>query len=491
MTDQKRFDEAVACYRKALEINPHYISAYGNFVPCLKQICAWKELEYLESRLDELTTETLNNKERAAETPFVNLMRCEDISRNFEVARSWSQKKREKIRIEKSENRSRIAESRREKIRIGYLSNDFRDHPVAHLITGLFKQHKRQQFEIFCYSYGKDDKSEYRKEIQTNCDKFADIQYLSDADAAKQIINDQINILIDLTGYTTDNRMEICVYRPAPVQVNYLGFPGTTGSDFFDYIITDRIVTPEEHSLFYSEKFVFMPHCYMVNDNTQEISDKKLLKKDFDLPDDCFVFCSFNQNYKIEPVMFDVWMQILRNVPKSILWLSSGNETAEKNLKHEASARNISNERLIFAKRIQSKAEHFARLKLADIVLDTRIYNGHTTTCDALWAGVPVITLQGKHFASRVSSSILTAAGIPELITYSLDEYKDLAVKFGNNSEKLQAIRQNLEKNRLICPLFDTRRFTKNLENAYKAIWNIFLSGKTPQQINVTEEIRS
>jgi len=185
--------------------------------------------------------------------------------------------------------------------------------------------------------------------------------------------------------------------------------------------------------------------------------------------------------------MFDVWMQILRNVPKSVLWLSSGNETAEKNLRQEASARSISHERLIFAKKIPSKAEHLARLKLADLVLDTRIYNGHTTTSDALWAGVPVITLQGKHFASRVSSSILNAVGLPELITDSLDEYERSAVQLGSNPEKLQVIRQKLEKNRLTEPLFDTRRFTKNLENAYKKIWNIFLNGEPPRQINVAD----
>ena len=339
------------------------------------------------------------------------------------------------------------------KIVIGYLSNDFRNHATAHLMLSLFGLHNRDEFEIFCYSYGKDDGSYYRARIQHDCDKFVDISTLSYEAAARCIYEDQVDILVDLKGYTRGNRFDICALRPAPIQVSYLGFPGTTGADFIDYIITDKIVTPKDHNPYYSEKFVYMPHCYQVNDNTQSISNKNWTKVDFGLPESCFVFCSFNQPYKIDPVLFGIWMRILRQVPEAVLWLIVENKIAEDNLRREAEARGVQSERLIFAKRLP-KDEHLSRLKFADLALDTRIYNGHTTTSDALWAGVPVITLQGSHFASRVSSSILSAIGIPDLITYSLEEYEALAIRLAHNPAELKEIRQRSAKNRLDMPLF-------------------------------------
>jgi protein O-GlcNAc transferase len=280
--------------------------------------------------------------------------------------------------------------------------------------------------------------------------------------------------------------LAICALRPAPIQVSYLGFPGTTGADFIDYIITDKIMTPEEHSLYYSEKFVYLPHCYQVNDHTQPISNKGWKKEDLELPESSFVFCSFNHPYKIDPVMFDTWMKILRQVPESVLWLLLGNKTAEENLRREAETRGVKSERLVFAERLP-KDEHLGRLRFADLALDTWIVNGHTTTSDSLWAGVPVITLQGSHFASRVSSSVLSAIGLPELITHSLEEYEALAVQLAHNPAELQELRQRLARNRLVAPLFDTPRFVRNLESAYKEMWNIFLAGEAPRQIEVLE----
>jgi len=261
---------------------------------------------------------------------------------------------------------------------------------------------------------------------------------------------------------------------------------GTTGADFFDYIITDRVVTPEDHAPYYSENFVYLPHCYQINDHTQAISNKDWKKADFGLPEGSFVFCSFNQGYKIEPVMFDSWMNILRKVPESVLWLQRVNETAEKNLRQEAESRGVKSERLIFADRLR-KDEHLARIRLADIALDTRIVSGAATTSDALWAGVPVITLQGSNFSSRMSSSILSAVGLPEMIANSLQEYEALAGRLARNPGELQAIRHRLERNRLSEPLFDTPRFAGNLEKAYKEMWEIFLAGQMPRQIQVVE----
>ena len=237
---------------------------------------------------------------------------------------------------------------------------------------------------------------------------------------------------------------------------------------------------------YYSEKFVYLPHCYQVNDHTQPISDKVWEKKDSGLPGNSFVFSSFNHSYKIDPLMFDVWMRILRQVPESVLWLLFTNKTAEENLRREAEARGVKSERLIFAGRLP-KDEHLSRLRLVDLALDTSIVNGHTTTSDALWAGVPVITLQGGHFASRVSASVLSAVRLPELITNSVGEYEALAVQLARSPAQLRAIRQRLAKNRLTEPLFDTPRFVRNLETAYNEIWNIFLSGEAPRQINVLE----
>jgi predicted O-linked N-acetylglucosamine transferase (SPINDLY family) len=280
--------------------------------------------------------------------------------------------------------------------------------------------------------------------------------------------------------------MHISALCPAPVQVSYLGFPGTTGSDFLDYIITDRIVTPEDQASYYTEQFVYMPHCYQVNDQTQVIAKKRWSKSDFGLPENNFVFCSFNQGYKIDSEMFRVWMNVLAEVPSSVLWLFAKDKSAEVNLRREAQARGVNPERLIFATKLP-KDKHLRRLQLADLAVDTRIYNGHTTTSDTLWAGTPVITMQGTHFASRVSSSILMAIGLPELVTYNLKEYEKLAVRLAHNSDQLDVIRRKLEKNRSVKPLFDTTRFVRNLERAYKEMWEIFLAGKRPRQIEVVE----
>ena len=309
---------------------------------------------------------------------------------------------------------------------------------------------------------------------------------LSDREAAKQIHEDQVDILVDLMGHTGDSRLAICAYRPAPVQVTYLGYPGGTGAGFFNYLIADKIVIPEEHTPFYRENLVYMPHSYQANDHSQIIAEKIWKRSNLGLPENGFVFCSFNQPYKIEPVMFDVWMSILKQVTGSVLWLLCRNRRAEENLKREADLRGVSPSRLIFAQEL-SKGEHLSRQKLADLFLDTRIVNGHTTTSDALWAGVPVITLMGGHFASRVSASLLKAVGLSGLITHSLDEYEAVAVRLALNRSELRSTRQTLSRNRLIEPLFDTRRFAENLEKAYKEMWRIYLNGESPRRIIVKE----
>ncbi len=487
LRDQNRSTEALTSYQKALDINPDYAEAFGMLFHQLQQTCNWQKLEDMSDKLDKFTTKALDNGTKTAEEPFVNLARHTDPSRNYAIAKSWSYDIDRVMSTMKTHFSFDSRRSGKTKIIVGYLSNDFRNHAMAQLTLSLYGLHNRDEFKIFCYSYGEDDGSYYSARIRQDCDKFVDLTDLSHADAARCIYEDQVDILVDLKGHTKGNRLEISALRPAPVQVRYLGLPCTTGADFVNYIITDRIALPEDHAQYYSEKFVYMPHCYQINDHTQEISNKDWKKSDFGLPEDSFVFCSFNQGYKIEPVMFNTWMNILRQVPESVLWLQGENEITETNLRHEAERRGVESTRLIFSGRLP-KDQHLGRLRLADVALDTRIVNGIITTSDSLWAGVPVITLQGSSFSSRVSSSILTAIGLPELITQTTEEYEQIAVDLGRNPERLQEIRQKIAKNRLLEPLFDTPRFARNLEKAYKEMWEIFVAGEMPRRIEVVED---
>ena len=479
-------EDAVACFHKAIEIRPNYASAIKHLVSHLQKDCSWSELATTAARLDRLTKAALDAGARPAEDPFLNLSRHPDPAHNLAVAKAWSTDICRRM-AEVKPGFSFDGRRRRSKpITIGYLSNNFHDHPMAHLLLGLFSLHNRNQFKINCYSCGKADDSYYRLRIRQDCDKFVDLNDINHLDAARLIHTDQVDILVDLMGHTRGSRMEICALRPAPIQVRYLGLAGTTGADFFDYILTDKIVTPEAHAPYYSENFVYLPHCYQINDYKQADGNDWSAAGERELPPNRAVLCSFNQDYKIEPVMFDCWMRILRRVPDSILWLMVRHKAAKKHLRAEAQARGVDPERLIFLER-RPKKQHLARLKMADLALDSRVVNGAATTSDALWAGVPVITLIGTHFASRMSASILTAAGLPELIAHSIQEYEALVVQIASDRNKLSALRQKLAKNNLTEPLFDTPRFVDNLEQAYNRMWQIFRAGDKPRRFEVLE----
>jgi protein O-GlcNAc transferase len=485
--DLGQLEDAISSYRKAIDLQPDLGSAYDNLVHALQQTCSWEEFQNVAAKLEEISKDQMKNHVRPAETPFISVLRTTDQAYQYAIAKFHSKEIStqcsQPLTVNPITKNERISKKR---ITIGYLSSDFFDHATAHLMLGLFGLHDRDQFEVICYSYGKDDESYYTERIRKDSDRFVDLYSESYAEAARLIYEDQVDILVDLKGYTKGNRLEICAYHPAPVQVTYLGFPGTTGADFIDYVITDKVVTPESFSSFYSEKFVYLPNSYQVNDHTQAISPKRWRKSDLGIPESSFVFSSFNQAYKIEPLIFDVWMEILHQVPESILWLFVSNRTAKMNLVREAEKRGIDGGRLLFAKKLP-KDEHLARLKISDLSLDTRIVNGHTTTSDALWAGIPVITLEGSHFASRVSASVLKAVGLPDLITRDLEEYKHLAIRLANNQKQLHIVSNTLAKSRLVKPLFDTPRFVLNLEKAYKAMWDIFCAGERPRQIIITE----
>jgi protein O-GlcNAc transferase len=478
---QNKLEEATQWFEKSLSLDPNQADCLSNYVYQLKDICDWEKLKVFGERLDAINQKAIDASVRTPETPFINLTRHSDPALNYAVAKSWV----DNMGCQMPEKGPQFSFDRHRHsegpIIIGYLSNNFGNHPVAHLMHNIYGLHDRNNFTIICYSYGKNDGSEYRAIIEKGCDKFVDLFHLSALDSANCINEDQVDILVDLVGHTEDNRMAICAYRPAPVQAAYLGFPGTSGADFIDYIITDRIVTPECDAPNYSEKFVYMPDSYQVNDKLSEVSAYQLKKCDFGLPEKSFIFCSFNRSYKIDPVMFDCWMKILQKVDQSVLWLLSGGKVTERNLKREAKARGIDPERLIFAG-IMPLKEHLARHVFADIALDTCIYNGGATTSHALKAGVPLIALQGSHFLSRMSASSLSAAGLPELVASDLEEYESLAVRLAGHPAELKSIKVKLQKNCLAGPIFDTSRFVSNLERAYKRMWQAYLSGEGARQ---------
>ena len=488
---QKKHEQAIGSFRKALLIKPDYNKATCYLFHQLQYLCDWDEFDELGKQIDLATQDSLQNDTRPDEAPFLCHSRRINPALDLRVAAAWSADIAMGVKdfseyFTSDAKASPSWHATKKKIVIGYLSNNFRNHPTGHLISGIFRQHNRDDFEIFCYSFGENDQSDFRRQIQRDCDRFVDIGRFSHLKAAQRIHHDHVDILVDLVGFTHGHRLKIAAMRPAPIQVRWLGQAGTTGSGFFDYIIVDPIVAPQNHASFYSEQLVYMPDCYQVNNKDQIISNKSWSKADFGIPDDAFVFCCFCSKYKLDPTMFGSWMRILKKVSHGVLWLIGGNNAAEKKLKKRAQSLSINAARLVFAPPLP-KDDHLARLRLADLALDTRTVNGAATTSDALWAGVPVLTLQGGHFASRMSSSILSAINLPELITKNLETYESRAICLARNQAELNSLRLKLLQNRTTEPLFDTSRFTLNLESAYQEMWKIFLSAEKPRQICVAE----
>jgi predicted O-linked N-acetylglucosamine transferase (SPINDLY family) len=370
-----------------------------------------------------------------------------------------------------------------DRIRIGYFSADFRTHPVAQLIAGLFEHHNKSRFEFSALSYGPDDGSELRDRIKAAVENFIDVRVMADEEIAESIRRREIDVLVDLTGLTQYNRFGVLSRRIAPIQVNFLGFAGTTGADWMDYIIADPTIIPKDQSRFYSEQVVWLPDTYQPNDK-RLISERLPTRGECNLPETGFVFCCFNSASKIIPEVFAVWMKLLEMVEGSVVWLLETNPTAMQNLRNDAKARGISSERLIFAPKLPV-ADHLSRHRHADLFLDTLPYNAHTTASDALWAGVPIVTCLGETFAGRVAASLLKAVGLPELITTSLADYEALALKLAREPSLLASIKAKLSRNRGTHPLFDTARFTHHIEAAYTAMWDRYQRGKAPEAFAV------
>ena len=356
------------------------------------------------------------------------------------------------------------------RLRIGYLSNDLHEHATSYLVAELFGHHNREQFEVFVYSYGQSGDSPIRSRMQRGAEHWLNCAGMPPVAIAERIFNDRINILIDLKGYTRGGLPEVLAARPAPVIIQWLGYPGSMGAAFVDYIIADDVIIPPEQTAAYSEKIIRLPNSYQINDRDRPLLAAKK-RKDYGLPEDAMVLCCFNQTYKITPQVFDVWMRILNDDASAVLWLFAPHKIVQDNLHKEAEKRAVAGDRLVFADRLP-QAEHIARYRHADVVLDTAPYGGHTTTSDALWVGAPVIALCGKSFASRVSASLLKAAGLPELIAPSLDIYETKIRELLKDDDKRVAIRQHLQQGRETLPLFDSQTFVKNLEAAYQQAWN-------------------
>jgi protein O-GlcNAc transferase len=471
-----RLDEAIACYEAALRLNPALYHAKVHLVHQKQHACDWQGLDANIEEIRQWVAEV----PQAQISPFAFLaMPSTTAAEQRRCVENWV-KNRYQTLLEQGQKlalpHSRAA---RKKLRIGYLSGDFRLHPLAFLVTELMELHNRSQFETFAYSYSTDDKTPERKRLEKAFDHFVDIRPLALADAAKKIHADQIDILVDLTGYTQSTRTGILALRPAPIQVNWLGYPGTMGAPFFDYILSDSFITPLDQAAHYTEKLALLPYSYQPNDRKRPVAATPS-RTDSGLPEQGFVFCCFNQSFKITPQIFAIWMRLLKAVPGSVLWLLQCNRWAEQNLRREAEVQSIDASRLIFAPRVPI-AEHLARHALADLFLDTLPYNAHTTTSDALWMGLPVLTCASNTFAARVAGSLLHAANLPELVTDSLERYEELALQLATQPQSLQALREKLQQTREALPLFDTPRFARSLEQAYLWMWQSWQAGNQPQ----------
>jgi protein O-GlcNAc transferase len=476
LVDLRRPEEARASYARALDLDPAHEHLRGMHLFAKMLVCDWTNFE---RERDQLTTDVAGGT--AAALPFHLLPCASDPALQLACARRFTAGKYSFS----SPPLWRGERYAHERIRLAYLSSDFGDHPVSLLSAGLFERHDRTRFETTAISFGPDAPSPMRTRLAAAFDRFIDARSLDDATVARRMRELEIDIAIDLNGLTDGCRPEVLARRPAPVQVSYLGYAGTGGHAAWDYIIADRHVIPENCRRHYAEQVVYLPGSFMVNDDRRKVSERTPSRADAELPASGFVFCCFNNSYKITPEVFDVWMRLLQSVEGSVLWLAAANASAVNNLRREAETRGVAAERLVFARKIASNEDHLARIRLADLVLDTLHYNGHTTTADALWAGVPVLTCSGASFASRVAGSLLAAVGLPELTTCSLAEYETLALRLAREREYLAAVRERLVRDRQAHPLFDTVGFTRHMEAAFSVMCQRSARGELPESFAV------
>ncbi len=481
LMDLGRVDEAISACAAALALRPEAPEALAALVHLKRHACLWSECEAERRRLLEACRRLPG---RVA--PLVLLSLDTTPAEQKDCAVAWAR------RFEASAGAVFAhppvpAGPPGRRLRIGYLSADFHQHATATLTAELFELHDRARFEVVGYSLGPDDSSAMRARLTAAFDGFVDLRPLGDAAAARRINDDGIDILVDLKGYTQNARTAILGFRPAPIQVNYLGYPGTMGASFIDYIIVDPVVVPMARQDDYTERLVHLPECYQCNDSRRPVGARAPTRAECGLPEDGWVFCCFNNSFKITPAVFDVWMRLLAARPGGVLWLLAANGSVRDNLRREAALRGVDPGRLVFAPRLPL-VEHLARYRVADLFLDTLPYTAHTTASDALWAGLPVLTCAGDTFAGRVAASLLGAVGLPDLVAGSLAEYEATALRLTGTPRDLAALRDQLARQRPFAPLFDTRRFLGFLEAAFARMHELRRLGLPPQAISVCKD---
>lgn len=474
LRDLKRPQEAVRSYERLLAIQPDYPYAEGFLFYSKRQCCDWADFAASVERLESTVLAG-----RRVDAPFSFLAVSNVAGAQLRCAQVWVA---DKCRPWHESTRP-VSLRQKDKIRIAYLSADFGDHPVAYSIVELFETHDRSQFEVFGVSFGPDNRSAMRERVRRSVDRFIDVRGRSDREIVDMLRELEIDIAVDLNGYTQGNRAMIFALRAAPVQVSYLGFSGSTGAGYMDYIVADRWVIPPGEEIHYSEQVVRLPDTYLVNDRRRATAAASPSREAAGLPAHGFVFCCFNNSYKITPIVFDIWMRLLARVEGSVLWLFEDNPAVPENLRREAAARGVPAGRLVFARRAPLLEDHLARYRLADLFLDTLPYNAHVTTIDALWTGLPVLTCTGSTFAGRVAGSLLHAIGLPELVTGTHDEYEAVACRLACEPAHLAELSARLAANRLTRPLFDTDRFRVHIEQAYLQMHARAMKGQEPAPI--------
>lgn len=479
LKERERYDEALAAFSRSVEHAPDSVANRFERMNLRRVLCDWEGLDREEADcLDQFR----QRKELVAPFQLISIpsTRADQLQAGRKNAATLSAP----VALRFTQHRNALGVGQR--IRVGFLSADFFNHATAMLLVEVLENIDRGRFELFGYCFSPDDGSDLRRRVVAAFDHYVPIGNMTDRNAARAIHDDGIDILVDLKGYTRDGRPEILSYRPAPIQVNYLGYPGSMGMDGIDYIVADPIVAPMAHQKDYSERIVHLPDCYQPNDRKRTISEMVMTRADAGLPEDAFVFCSFNNSYKLNAAMFDVWMSLLRNVDGSVLWLLVPTVTCRENLRREAAQRGVDPDRLVFASR-KPIAEHLARHRLADLFLDALPCNAHTTASDALWAGLPVITAMGETFSGRVAASLLTAVGLSELVTNNLEDYAELALALARDKSKLADLSAKLARQRETAPLFDSMRYTKNFERALSRMCDIARAGEPPRAFAVAD----
>lgn len=474
LCDIKKFDEALTCFENAYLLDPNINFLLGDMAHIKMKRCEWAGIE----KFRILMQENVNFGKKVI-APFALISLVDNLSLHKKCAEIYT-----KSKYPFNPSLGEIAKrSQKEKIRIGYFSSDFRNHAVSFLTAELFELHDKNKFEIFAFSFGADDKSTIRLRLQAAFNQFIDVSYLSDKEIARLSREMNIDIAVDLGGYTANCRTGIFAYRAAPIQVSYIGYLGTMGSEYIDYLIADKTIIPPDSMKFYTEKIAYLP-SYQANDSHRKLAVKEFTREELGIPEDHFVFTCFNSNYKILPETFESWMHILKSSKQSVLFLYAESEWAQSNLIKEAEVRGVSRHRLIFGKHLEPD-QYLARFRACDLFLDTSPYNAGTTASDALWTGLPVLTLIGESFPSRVAASLLYNIGLPELITTSKLAYEALAIELATNPQKLRSIKKKLAENRLKTPLFNSPLFRAHIEAAYLKMMEFYWDHLPPVDFQI------